>query len=388
MRRDFKRIVLMANQIDRLGGVGRFVERIANELLIKGYEVELVGVNLAPADELVNVQRSPEITVDSLWGAVAPEDWTLKRRRDKMNPFRVKRNKLRQQLRKNGVSKLAKKLAEWGSETLIICTQVFAMEHLWEAGYDALDARMPRVVGQYHGSYEMCVSTGDLRRVLKNYADVEKFVCLTAADSEKFRMAGLNNVSWLANPVAQPSLMDVPRQNLFVALGRYDAQKSLDYVIRAWSQIEPQLPGWRVELYGEGPLESQLESLIEDLNVQRLQLMGKTDDVGKVLSVAKAHVLSSQYEGLPIAIVEASLAGVPTIAFDCAPGIRDLIEDEATGFVVKQNSVVELADRMRELAEKPDLLTEFSLKGILDSQQYLPNNIVEQWQGLFRELCE
>ncbi|PMQ21124.1 glycosyltransferase [Glutamicibacter arilaitensis] len=387
MSNDFSRVVIMANQVDRLGGVGRFVERMAVELFENGFDVELLGVNLAPENERVSVRRVEEIHVDSLWRAEAPENWSLRRRRDKLNPLRVRRNKLRGTLRAAGVARLSEKLQTWGPETVIICTQVFAMEHLWQAGYDPLNPRMPRVIGQYHGSYSMCVQTRDIRRVIRNYAEVEKFVCLTESDASKFRSAGLNNVGWIPNPVLRPVVNnDISKQNVFVALGRYDAQKSLDYIIRAWSRIEDKLPDWRVELYGEGPLEAKLQELISSLGVNRLSLMGKTDEVAEVLSLSKVHLLSSQYEGLPIAIVEASLAGVPTIAFDCAPGIRDLIIPDISGYVVKQNDVIELSERMYSLANLPETLESFSVAGMEHSQQYLPENVIEIWKDLFKEL--
>ncbi|RBL99595.1 hypothetical protein C1H84_14310 [Glutamicibacter soli] len=382
----FKRVVLMSNQVDRLGGVSRFIERVSSEFLRRGFLVEIIGVNPTPKDELVEVNRPAEMLVDCLWDEHAPENWTLNRRRDRLNPFRRRRNARRHELRSNGCRKLSKKLVEWGPETVILCTQVFGMEHLIEAGYDPLDRSLPRVIGQYHGSYEMCVQTGDLRRVLKNYKDVDRFVCLTADDAALFTRAGLNNVSWLPNPVADPSTVVQERENTFVTLGRYDKQKSLHYVVKAWESVYSNLPDWKVELYGEGPLGASLQEMIDDLKLPRIRLMGKTDMVGEVLSSSKVHLLSSQYEGLPIAIVEASLAGVPTISFDCAPGIRDLIIDSESGIVVRQNNVSEFAASMEKLALEPETLAQYSDRGRMHAQQYLPSAISSKWITLFNDL--
>lgn len=109
----FRRVVLMSNQVDRLGGVSRFIERVSSEFLRRGFLVEIIGVNPTPKDELVEVNRPAEMLVDCLWDEPAPENWTLNRRRDRLNPFRRRRNARRHELRSNGCRKLSKKLVEW-----------------------------------------------------------------------------------------------------------------------------------------------------------------------------------------------------------------------------------------------------------------------------------
>lgn len=386
MHNKFKRIVLMANDVDRLGGVGRFMERMAVEFHDRGFAVELVGVTPPPPEEKQIVDRPAAIVVRELWSERAPENWTLKRRRDQMNPLRRKRNAKRRSLRKAAVLRLRELLLEWGPDTLIICTQVFGMEHLKEAGYNPSDQRMPRVVGQYHGSYSMCVQTRDLGRVVRGYSEVEKFVCLNAEDARLFRAASLNNATWIANPVETPKAEPSERENVFVALGRYDKQKSLDYLLRAWNSIAAELPNWRVDLYGEGLLRADLERQIVEEKIPRANLKGKTNEVGMVLSKSKIHVLSSQYEGLPIAIVEAGLLGVPTIAFDCAPGISDLIEDGFSGTIVPQNSALKLAEAMLTLAKDAESLDAMSKASIIHSQRFSPDVVVEQWLGLMSDM--
>lgn len=382
----FKKIVLMANDVDRLGGVGRFMERMAVEFYERGFEVELVGVTPPPPSEKQLVERPSAIIVRELWSDSAPENWTLKRRRDRINPMRRKRFVRRQNLRRDAVNRLRDLLRFWGSETLIICTQVFGMEHLREAGYNASDPQMPRIVGQYHGSYSMCVETRDLGRVVRGYSEVDKFVCLNAEDANLFRAASLNNATWIANPVETPAAASRDRENVFIALGRYDKQKSLDYLLRAWNSIASELPSWRVELYGEGTLRQDLEQLIAEEGIVRAELMGKTNEVGSVLSGSKIHVLSSQYEGLPIAIVEAALLGVPTIAFDCAPGIADLIEDQVSGVIVPQNSTPKLAAAMLDLARNETKLEQMSQESITHGQRFSPNVIVDQWLELMADM--
>lgn len=386
MSQHIDKVVVMGNDIDRLGGIGRFMHRLSLELFNRGHTVELVGVAPAPAGHYQPMDRPQQITERTLMSSQIPEAWTLKTLEHRLNPARRLRYSRRMRLRREAVDKLRELLPQWGPNTVIICTQVYGMEHMIEAGYDPANPQHPRVIGQYHGSAREAKAIGDMRRVLQSYTGVDRFICLSAADAQEFAAAGLNNVGWIANPVALPTHDAPARRKVFASLGRYDKIKSLDYFLRAWASVADQLPEWSAELYGEGPEREALESLIRELKIPRVTLMGKTDDVGNALSSSSVHILSSQNEGLPIAIVEAGLLGVPSVAFDCAPGVHDLIDDQVDGFIVTQNSVAELADRMRALAQDDTLLSAFSQRIAESSKRYLPENVVAQWEEELREL--
>ncbi|RKW69688.1 glycosyltransferase [Galactobacter caseinivorans] len=384
--RRFKKIVVMGNEVDRLGGIGRFMNQVAIEFFDRGYEVEMVGIAPPPDGHFQPMQRPAGIAQQLLMSSQIPEEWTLRTRAHHWNPARRRRYAKRMSLRAEAVAKLKVLLPQWGPDTLILCTQVYGMEHLLEAGYDSNDPQLPRVIGQYHGSAREARHVGDMRRVLRAYTDVERFICLSPVDAEEFRRAGLNNVGWIANPVAVPEHGAETQRKVFMSLGRYDPIKSLDLFIRAWAQIADQLPQWSAELYGEGAERETLQKLIDEQGIPRVSLMGKTDKVGHVLASTSVHVLSSQNEGLPIAIVEAGLLGVPTVSFDCAPGISVLVEDGVDGYIVDQNDVSGLAQRMLELGRDEQLLSQMSGAVASSSRRFLPENIMSEWDAEIAEL--
>lgn len=386
MSRTFTKVVVMANEVDRLGGIGRFINQIATEFFERGYAVELVGIAPAPEGHHQAMERPAGITTRTLMRTQIPENWTLRTTAHRWNLARRARYARRMSLRDEAVGKLRVLLPEWGPETLIVCTQVYAMEHMREAGYDPDARESPRIIGQYHGSAREARHVGDMRRVLRSYTDVDRFICLSPVDADEFQRAGLNNVGWIANPVAPPRFDGGERRKVFMSLGRYDPIKSLDLFIKAWALIADQLPEWSVELYGEGAERKKLEKLIEDEAIPRVRLMGKTDDVGRALGTSSVHVLSSQNEGLPIAIVEAGHLGVPTVTFDCAPGISVLVEDQVDGFVVPQNDVSAMAQRMLELGLDEQLREEMSRAIERSSARFLPENIMQEWDCEIEEL--
>ncbi|WP_309131505.1 glycosyltransferase [Brevibacterium sp.] len=389
MNSPFDRIVLMANDVDRLGGVGRFINEMARGFHSRGYATELVGVSPSPEGHHQVVERSPEIIVRTLMPQAPPADWIIRSDSDKQDRARMARHKKRFALRKIAVDKLRKLIPQWGPRTLIICTQVYGMEHLLEAGYDANDFTHPRVVGQYHGAFRGAKLTGrDYSRVMEAYADVDRTVFLTEEDALNFRLAGLNNTHWISNPVSRPAHSEATtRRNTIVALGRYDEVKSLHYLLAAWERVAESLPDWNVELYGEGDLRTQLQEMIDDRSIPRARLMGKTDHVGDVLASSKIHVISSQHEGLPIAIVEAGLLGVPTVAFDCSPGVRSLIDSGRTGLIVPQNHVGSMAEAIASLAKDPEAWSRMSGVCAEGMTRFAPENILDQWEDLFMQMA-
>ncbi|GEB23597.1 hypothetical protein BAU01nite_23300 [Brevibacterium aurantiacum] len=382
----FDRIVVMSNDIDRLGGIGRFMNQMAIEFHSLGIPVEMVGVGPAPVGHLQPMSRPHDIDTTILMSEHNPSDWTLRKFSHKLNPVRRGRYRVHKRLEEEAVSKLRHKFVTWGPRTLILCTQVYGMEYMLKAGYDANDMSMPRVIGQYHGSAAEASNIGDMNRVRKSYTDVDRFICLSSEDAELFQAAGLNNVGWIPNPVAIPEHEAVQRRNVFMSLGRYDSIKSLDYFLRAWDLVNSVLPDWSVELYGEGPERDYLAGIIDDYKIPRATLKGRTDSVGDVLASSRVHVLSSQNEGLPISIVEAGHMGCPSVAFDCAPGVSTLIDDGIDGLIVEQNNLPGLADGMRKIAESPELWSSMSESAVEHASHYLPEQVMRLWVNELLEL--
>lgn len=384
----FTRVVIMANDVDRLGGISSFCNALSEEFARLNFDVELIGVSPAPEGHAQSVVHSPGISVTTLMPTQPPKDWTMDGSlRHRLDLKRRQRHKERFALRRTAVEKLRSKLDGWGSETVIIITQVYGMEHLLEAGYDAADPSMPRVIGQYHGSWDGATKAGrDLRRVVKSYQDIDATVFLVPEYAKSFRRSGLNNVHAIANPVTtQPSGGPIAeRSKKIVALGRYDFEKSLQYLVFAWHLIHSQFPDWSVHLYGEGPERQRLQELIDDHSIPRITLEGKTDDVAGVLDDARRHVLCSQFEGLPIAIVESGLHGVPTVGFDCSDGVASLIDDGTTGTLVDPNNVKALAKAMADFMKDEAVQESMSQASIEKMQAYRPEKIMEQWLELFK----
>jgi glycosyltransferase involved in cell wall biosynthesis len=119
------------------------------------------------------------------------------------------------------------------------------------------------------------------------------------------------------------------------AVGRLSPEKGIDRLISAFAKSQAPHRGWRLQLAGDGPERTRLAEQAAQLQCSHaIEFLGWQADVWAVLARAHALVLSSHYEGFPLALLEGMAAGLPCLSVDCPSGPRELITDNATGLLV------------------------------------------------------
>ncbi|TFD19608.1 glycosyltransferase [Cryobacterium sp. TMS1-13-1] len=146
----------------------------------------------------------------------------------------------------------------------------------------------------------------------------------------------------LADPgLADPGLADPEIgavTTTFVTIGRLSPEKNQARLIRAFAIVQAKHPLTRLVIVGAGPLKAELGSLIRDLNLsEAITLTGALTNPYPVLATADCFVLSSDYEGAPMVILEALVLGRPVVTVAFA-SVHDALPD-AAGLVVPQTDV-------------------------------------------------
>jgi glycosyltransferase involved in cell wall biosynthesis len=213
------------------------------------------------------------------------------------------------------------------------------------------------------------------RRLL--YPRADAVVCLTPEHARFFRQRGVERVHAIAYPVLPaPPRNGRPREPLIVSLTRFSWEKGVDLLVRAFADVAPLHPGWRVEIYGDGVLRGQLERLIASLNLETcVRLAGMTRDVYEPLGRAKLFALTSETEGIPNALCEAMAAGVVPVVTECGSGVRTVIRDGVDGVIVRPRRKDRFAAALHELmtddaararlaARAPEVVTRFPIERI------------------------
>ena len=212
------------------------------------------------------------------------------------------------------------------------------------------------------------------RNDLRLAARYDRFIVLTEED--KGYWPDLPNLRVIPNPrtftFEEPASLD---SHTVLAVGRYTHQKGFDLLLKAWSMIDT--GGWTLRIAGSGdPLGPVPDNVIT----------GPSEDIRKAYQDAAFLVMSSRYEGLPMALLEAQAAGLPVVSFACKCGPRDVINDGVDGILVPEGDVEGLATGMKRLMDDAGLRRKMGAAAFRNSEKYDKEQIMMRWEQLFREL--
>lgn len=195
------------------------------------------------------------------------------------------------------------------------------------------------------------------------------------------------------NPISDSFYQVVPaamQEKKIVTCGRLEKQKRFDLLIDAFHKVCDEFPEYKLEIYGVGALQEKLQAQIDTLGRQdRIKLMGRCEDVPNTIKTAGLFVLSSDYEGLPNALMEAMVLGLPVISTDCGGGgARALIEDGVDGLLVPVNNVDALAEAIRKNLAAPEAAKIRGEKAGAKAKGFSTENVTIQWETYIRHVVE
>lgn len=141
--------------------------------------------------------------------------------------------------------------------------------------------------------------------------------------------------------------------NRIVSVGRLNPQKNQLLLIEAFYELSKVYPELTLEIYGEGPLRTVLQKKICDLHMsEKIFLKGAFPDVIERIYGARVFVLSSDYEGMPNALMEAMALGIPVVSSDCpCGGPKELISEAENGFLFQCGDKQDLVNKIKYILE-------------------------------------
>jgi glycosyltransferase involved in cell wall biosynthesis len=370
-------IFLVCNSVNELGGLVQWAHGIAEFFVARGHRVQMIGVEPAA--------HPRDYGGDLPYPTVTLHEAFLPKRRSTagLNALNA-RNRLRQRRRERLVDAGAARLTEIFRTAapggVVIAAQVWAME--WVARADTTGLL---VIGMSHESFEATRNSTRFPRVKKFYADVDIHLTLTDDDADAWARAGMSNVGSMPNPVMiKPVTSPDLGRTTVVTLGRLSHDKGLDMLLEAWSMVKPLYPEWDLHIYGSGEDEAILRRQARELGLDDTAIFqGLTTDLDAALSSGSIYALPSRKEGFPVAAMEAMAYRLPTVAFDCAPGISELLANEVSGLVVDPGDVPGFAAALERLIKDRDLRERLGQAGNASVRRFLPDTIVDRWEALF-----
>lgn len=197
---------------------------------------------------------------------------------------------------------------------------------------------------------------------------------------------------------AIPNIFDKPenvqiagKEKRVLILSRMDElQKRVSLALKIWAEIENRegLEDWHLDIVGSGNDLGSLRKLAKKLNLKRATFHGWSD--GKpFLEKSSIFMMTSDFEGLSLSMIEAQAYGCVPIAFDSYASLKDIVTDGQTGVSVSERGgIAEFAAKLEKLMVDDSLRQTLSLNAAAKSDDFASEKVAEKWDGLFNQVLK
>lgn len=170
-----------------------------------------------------------------------------------------------------------------------------------------------------------------------------------------------------------------------LSIGRIVKVKQFHLIPQIASKVFEIYPDWSWDIYGSGD-DTYIQKVKEEIKEYHLEnhihLMGNHPNPNEIYPQYGIFVLCSEFEGLPVVLLEAKLHHLPIVAFDCPTGPSEILEDGVSGELVEYNSITKMQDALIKLIENPTIRLEYSKHSQDNLHLFEEKNIVEKWKVL------
>ncbi len=173
----------------------------------------------------------------------------------------------------------------------------------------------------------------------------------------------------------------INKEKVFIAVGRLDKQKNYLMMIDAVSVVFRKDSRYCLYIYGEGRERNAIEKRIKENEMEeRIFLKGITKNISDVLRRSEIFLMTSDYEGISNAMLEAMAEGLPVVCTDSyGGGARSIIKDGENGFLICKGNTIDFCDALLRLTHDDQLRERMGKNAKKSMQKYSDNYIYSKW---------
>lgn len=287
----------------------------------------------------------------------------------------------------NHISRVKKKLREIEPDIIIVSNYSFDFYFI------PFISRGIKTIKEYHSSsYNIESKKKSIKGRFFCHLDefinsrYDKIVVLNKDEKKHYTT---NNVEVIPNSVVLNTIaQNESRKKTIISAGRIAPVKQFDHLIKAWGLIADKCPEWNVEIYGEGDedLVNELNTLINKLDLPRIQLMGATDMLDIVMQQSSIFSLTSATECFPMVLLESLKNGLPVVSYDSPYGPKNIIKENEDGLLVEHNNIKAFASTLMNLIEDNNKRKLMEKKTVENSKRFCESTIMQKWILLFNNV--
>ncbi len=374
------KIVFLQNKGKSFGGVWQVNKTVGEALINDGYDVTVLSIRenkteYEPTyDKRLHVET---LNKDDLWETYAWSEVVGDLKNIKVGPA-IKKTKHR--LHNNKTLKQDK-------ERLAIYLDKLKPDYIVSSQYQMLDLLpekyLPITFHEQHMSFRDSWNHKATRETFIKYKDKVKYIWLCKNSMNAAISHGLENSLCVYNAVRfeTEERADVVKNKKLVTIARISSQKRIDKMVDIVEEVfkDKKYDDWKLEIWGEGEDYDMIKSLIKS---PRIKLMGRTDDPKKTFLTSSINLITSDYEGFALSILEANECGIPTITYDFGESTEEEVLDGKTGFIAKDRD--DYIKKLKQMMDNQELLNKLSIDCKKYNDNFKIKKIVKDWEKLFK----
>lgn len=192
-----------------------------------------------------------------------------------------------------------------------------------------------------------------------------------------------NNSMIIPNPIKVSCIAHDHWNKRIVTAGRLELQKNHSLLINAFSEFHRIYSKYVLDIYGEGSKYDDLKRQIHKLGLDDcVSLKGSSPRIHEEIADAAMFVLSSNFEGLSNALLEAMMMGLPVISTNCA-GADEAIQNGVNGYLVPTNDIEALTNAMLKMAGNENEMRKLGREARKDAlKRYSVDSVIDQWDHI------
>lgn len=215
--------------------------------------------------------------------------------------------------------------------------------------------------------------------ILHHIRRASMLVCLTNEDMKSWKKLHIDNVYVIPNMITiQPPVTIDYSIKRVIAVGRYSDQKGFDMLIKAWGKLSPKYHDWHLYIFGNEDRVPYEEMAKTEKCQDTCHCMPVTEDIATEYGKSSIFVMSSRYEGMPLALIEAMSSGLACVSFNCPNGPSDIINDGTDGFLAKNGDINDLTTKIEYLICNESLRSQIGIRAKQNIERYSPDAIMQQ----------
>ncbi|MFK8265197.1 glycosyltransferase [Capnocytophaga cynodegmi] len=222
-----------------------------------------------------------------------------------------------------------------------------------------------------------------------NYCDICTVLCESYKNiiSEKLNLLNNDKLKVLLNGIPPaPIAYNLEKKKQLLYIGRMSyTHKRVDRLINIWRNIYKDFPDWEFIVVGDGEERQNIEN--QARNLERIKFYDFTKNPHEFYNNASILLMSSQFEGVPIVLLEAQQAGVVPMAFNCSKGLEEILSPSGeNGILIENFNMKTYEKQLRSLMKDENLRLKVKKNILEKSKQYDMEIIAQNWDELFQSI--